>query len=99
MMSPSVHTVRRNMLIRTTNDIGHLVRDQRKRQGLTQAHLATRVGVSRKWIIELESGKRTAELALVLRTLNALKVDLDAQPRDAGSATSTVAVESGGRDR
>ena len=87
------------MLIRTTNDIGHLVRDQRKRQGLTQAHLATRVGVSRKWIIELESGKRTAELALVLRTLNALKVDLDAQPRDAGSATSTVAVESGGRDR
>jgi len=87
------------MLIRTTNDIGHLVRDQRKRQGLTQAELATRVGVSRKWIIELESGKRTAELVLVLRTLNALRVDLDAQPREAGSATSTVAVESGGSDR
>ena len=69
------------MLIRTAADIGHLVRDHRKRQSLTQAELAAQVGVSRKWIIDLESGKRTAELSLVLRTLNALRIDLDARER------------------
>lgn len=65
------------MIIRTTKDLAHLIRDQRSRRKLTQANLAELVGVSRKWIVDLEGGKRTADLSLVLRTLKALGVDLD----------------------
>jgi DNA-binding XRE family transcriptional regulator len=48
---------------------------------MTQADLASAVGVSRKWIIDLEAGKSTADLSLVLRTLRALGVELDARDR------------------
>lgn len=69
------------MLVRSTVELGHLVRDYRTRGGLTQAHLAAQVGVSRKWIIDLEAGKRTTDLSLVLRTLNVLGIELDARSR------------------
>jgi hypothetical protein len=39
------------------------------------------VGASRKWIIDLESGKRTTDLSLVMRTLNVLGIALDAHER------------------
>ena len=64
------------MIIRTPRELGHLVRDARTRRALTQAQLADEVGVSRKWIIDLEAGKRTTDLSLVLRTLNALQLAL-----------------------
>jgi len=69
------------MVIRNSRELGHLVRDNRQRRGLTQAQLAAHVGASRKWIIDLEGGKRAADLSLVLRTLNALGLDLDAKER------------------
>ncbi len=69
------------MIVRSPVELGHLVRDQRAHVALTQAELATQVGVSRKWIIDLEGGKRTTDLSLVLRTLNVLGLDLDVHPR------------------
>lgn len=69
------------MIVKNPKELGHLVRDCRSRSRLTQAGLAARVGVSRKWIIDLEGGKRTADLSLVLRTLNALGIELDARDR------------------
>ena len=73
------------MYLRTSNDIGHLVRDRRKAHGWTQDQLATRLGVSRLWIVQMEQGKTTAQLGLVLRALNelnvSLQVDLQAQTR------------------
>ena len=67
------------MRLKTTKDVGHLVRDYRTRQGLTQVQLADKVGVSRKWIIDLEAGKRAIELSLVLRTFSALDLQLEAR--------------------
>jgi HTH-type transcriptional regulator/antitoxin HipB len=69
------------MIVKSAAELGHLVRDFRTRQGLTQAQLAAQVGVSRKWVIDLEAGKRTADLSLVLRTLNVLAVEIDARAR------------------
>ncbi|MGH7624218.1 MAG: helix-turn-helix domain-containing protein [Gemmatimonadaceae bacterium] len=69
------------MIVRTAKELGALVRDHRTGKGLTQAQLAARVGASRKWIIDLEGGKRTADLSMVLRALNALGVELDAHAR------------------
>lgn len=66
------------MWIRTVDDIAKLVRERRKQVGLSQAELARRAGVSRQWIVDLEHGKPTAEVSLVLRALAATGLHLDA---------------------
>jgi y4mF family transcriptional regulator len=66
------------MAIRTPADLGAVIREHRKRLGLDQAELAKRIGVSRQWIIGIERGRARAELALVLRALDALGLQLHA---------------------
>lgn len=66
------------MKIISVRDIAALVKQERKKLGWTQAELAMRSGVSRDWVIALEKGKPTLELGLVLRTLKALGLSLDA---------------------
>lgn len=61
------------------NDLANFVKKERQNRGWTQAELATRSGVSRDWLIGLEKGKQTVEIALVFRTLKALGVQLIAQ--------------------
>ena len=78
------------MLVRSPAEFGHLARDARHRLALTQAQLAERVGVSRKWIVDLEAGKRTTDLSLVLRTLNVLGLELDVRPRSGSPALDAV---------
>jgi HTH-type transcriptional regulator/antitoxin HipB len=65
-----------NMLLRTPNDLGSAIRDRRRRLNLDQSDLARQIGVSRKWIIDVEKGKPRAEIGLVLRTLDALGLRL-----------------------
>jgi HTH-type transcriptional regulator/antitoxin HipB len=65
------------MVIRTPADLGAAIRAGRHAMGIDQAGLAARVGVQRQWIIKIESGKSTAEVGLVLRTLNALGLKVD----------------------
>jgi HTH-type transcriptional regulator / antitoxin HipB len=77
------------MIVRTPKELGQLIKEHRGARGLTQAALAAQVGVSRKWIIDLESGKRTTDLSLVLRTLNVLGVELDARARPARPTNDT----------
>jgi HTH-type transcriptional regulator / antitoxin HipB len=48
---------------------GLLIQQRRKALGLTQAELAKRAMVSRKWINELESGKPNAQLRTVMDVL------------------------------
>ena len=64
------------MLLRTPNDLGSAIRDRRRRLNLDQDDLAKQIGVSRKWIIDVEKGKPRAEIGLVLRTLDALGLRL-----------------------
>lgn len=84
------------MLIKTPREIGMLVRDRRKAHGWTQDALAQRLGVSRLWVVQLEQGKSTAQIGLVLRALNELDVPMqvDITPKDA----ATRAAASGGID-
>jgi HTH-type transcriptional regulator / antitoxin HipB len=84
------------MELRTPRDIGALIRAHRLALGLDQHTLATRVGVSRLWIGEVERGKPGASLGLVLRTLTELGVRLsasDAQARDEAPGEKPPAVE------
>ncbi|HET7215395.1 MAG TPA: helix-turn-helix domain-containing protein [Terriglobia bacterium] len=67
------------MRVRTPSELGALIRDYRMRRKLDQKSLAAAVGVSRQWIVEIEKGKARAPLGLVLRTLGALGIVLDAR--------------------
>ncbi|KRB82842.1 hypothetical protein ASE00_12545 [Sphingomonas sp. Root710] len=64
------------MQVRTAKEIGTFIRDQRRRQQLDQATLASRIGVNRRWVMEVERGKPRAEIDLVLKALEALGLSL-----------------------
>jgi transcriptional regulator with XRE-family HTH domain len=63
------------------------VRGRRVELGITQARLADRARVSRKWVYEFEGGKPGAELGLLLRVLEELDLALDVTP---GAETTTA---------
>jgi HTH-type transcriptional regulator / antitoxin HipB len=67
--------------ISRARDLALYVRDRRRQLGMTQVELADAADVSRRWLSSLEAGKPTAEIGLVLRTLEALGVILDARPQ------------------
>lgn len=68
----------RALRIKTVETLGQLVRDQRKQRGWSQSRLAEIVGDSRLWVGQFENGKETMELGLVLKTLRALDLSIDA---------------------
>ncbi len=68
------------MRVRSPRDIGLLIRERRRERGWDQQTLADRIGASRLWISEMENGKRSVQLDLVLRALAAVDLDLDATP-------------------
>lgn len=62
--------------IRSVGDLGSSLRVARKALGLTQADLALAAGVGLRFVVELEAGKPTVRLGLVLRVIDALGVSL-----------------------
>lgn len=59
------------------HQIGPAVRDARKRLGLTQAQVAERAQVSRRFVSELEAGTRPgAEFARIVAVLGAVGREL-----------------------
>ena len=68
------------MRVRTLTDLGLQIRDFRHRRGLTQAQLADIVGVNRRWVVQVEQAKTSADLRTVLRALRALGAELLVEP-------------------
>jgi HTH-type transcriptional regulator / antitoxin HipB len=79
------------MRVHSTADVAAAVRGRRLDRELSQSELAQRSGISRKWISEFEAGKATAEVALVIRVLEALglSLDLSDDPRAAATMSAT----------
>ena len=67
--------------MRRASDIGHAIRQERSARGITQGQFAAEMGVSRKWLSEIENGKETAEVGLVLAVFRRLGFDLVAASR------------------
>ena len=66
------------MRIRTPADLGALIRDRRTKLRFDQKSLAAKVGVSRQWIVEVEKGKPRAEIGLIVRTIDSIGIQLEA---------------------
>ena len=77
------------MLIRTPRELGAVIRECRRRHGLDQRGLASKIGVSRQWVVEMEKGKARAEVGLVLRALDALGIRLSLDSAHQTDATET----------
>jgi len=71
------------MHLSSPREIGLLVRARRTEKGWTQADLARSVGTTQRWVSEIENGKATAEIGMVLQTLSMLGVRLEAGMADA----------------
>ena len=62
------------------DDIGAIIRDTRKAQGLRQDQLAAAAGVGLRFLVELEAGKPTAHLGKTLQVLAAIGCRLAIEP-------------------
>jgi HTH-type transcriptional regulator / antitoxin HipB len=67
------------------SQIGAAIRLKRRAIGMRQAELAALAGVGPRFLSELENGKPTAEIGLVLRVLHRLGLDLWVRPRSVGA--------------
>lgn len=86
------------MRVRRLDEIGQVIRGRRKELGLTQLELATRVGVSRQWIVAIEGGKPRAQVTLLLETLRTLGLELSIIPRaDSSELDSIIEAHRGGQ--
>jgi transcriptional regulator with XRE-family HTH domain len=54
--------------------LGSVIRMKRQEKGLSQADLASQLGVERKWVLRLEAGNPAAEVGLVLKGLEAVGI-------------------------
>ncbi len=68
--------------IKSINDIAKWIKQERKRQKFTQKELAALIGFSERFIVELERGKPTTEVAKVLHVLNNLGANIQLTTRD-----------------
>jgi HTH-type transcriptional regulator / antitoxin HipB len=64
----------------TPKNIGKLIRDTRKRLGVTQRVLALTSGTGLRFVIDLEKGKETCEIGKALTVLNTLGIKVILTP-------------------
>jgi y4mF family transcriptional regulator len=69
------------MKIKSTVDLGQLVREYRVAQKMTQADILGLANTGNRFIVELENGKPTVQFQKVLDVLDALGLELAIQKK------------------
>lgn len=69
------------MKITTADDLGRVIKQRRKEDGLTLEEAAAVCGVSYAFLSALEHGKETVRLNKVLQVIKCLGIELEAHPR------------------
>ena len=64
----------------TVQKIGQLVRESRKRLGVTQRDLALTSGTGLRFVIDLEKGKETCQIGKALTVLQTLGIKIVLAP-------------------
>lgn len=67
------------MQIKSTKDIGNLIKETRKKQKLTQVQLAQLSNIGTRFLSDLENGKPTCEVEKTLKVLSNLGIKLMVQ--------------------
>jgi len=84
--------------LRTSADIGTVIKARREAMGLNQAELARLAGVGRQWLIQMEKGKPTAQIDPIFRTFEALNLKLMAlneaeREQETGQSANPITAE------
>ena len=74
------------MKISNAEDIGRIIKQKRKKDGLTLEETAAVCGVSYAFLSALENGKETVRLNKVLQVLHCLGIELTADTRSWGTS-------------
>ena len=74
----------------TTQQIGLMIRETRKKLGVTQKDLALTSGTGLRFVIDLERGKETCEIGKALRVLQTLGIKLTLTPPATTSTTTAT---------
>jgi HTH-type transcriptional regulator/antitoxin HipB len=69
----------------TPEKIGEIVRETRKKLGVTQRDLALTSGTGLRFIIDLEKGKSTCQIGKALSVLQTLGIKLSMTPPNGGA--------------
>ena len=68
-------------IIHRSDDLALIVRNKRKKDGLTQAEAAALCGVGTRFLSDIENGKNSLHFSKVLRVLEGLGLVLEARER------------------
>ena len=79
--------------IRTTLQLGQLLLSARKQQGLSQAELAARLGLSQARISQLEQQPQTITAQQLLQLTSVLGLELLVQTRDSAQDAGSTETE------
>ena len=90
-MFKSINASNSTFRVRTRKELGALLREFRRKQKLTQAELAESIGVSRRWVVQVEQGKTSADLRMLLRALKAVGAEIHIRPRRVSNAERQIA--------
>lgn len=82
---PIGHSIATEAPIRTSIELGAVIREQRKRLALKQLDLAGLGNTGNRFIVEVENGKPTAQIQKVLDLLDLLGLELVVRPKAARS--------------
>nr|WP_319483799.1 helix-turn-helix domain-containing protein [uncultured Cohaesibacter sp.] len=69
-------------IIDSSQDLGALIREERKRQALTQEQLAALSGVGVRFVRELEHGKESCRVGLALTVMQTLGLTFTVNNRE-----------------
>jgi len=68
-------------IIKKVSDLPPLIREKRKKDGLTQAEAASLCGVGVRFLSDLENGKETLQISKVLKVLEGLGLVVEVRER------------------
>ena len=69
------------MNIENAKSLGELIREMRKKNGVTQKELALVAGTGLRFVGELENGKPTCQVGKVLEVLRCLGMEIKVESR------------------
>ena len=67
------------MKIKTAQDIAILIKNERKKQNLTQTELAGLCNVGLRFIVDIEKAKETCQISKVLKVLDVLGININSE--------------------
>ncbi|GLT13912.1 helix-turn-helix domain-containing protein [Vibrio algivorus] len=83
------------MIINTPKVLAAFVKDSRKRQGLSQSDVASRVGLRQATISEFENNPDRTSIETILKILAAMKLDMHLISEHTSIKTSSNSINTG----